>query len=524
MTLLSRPWLPVLAAVVAPLLAADAPRPPEASPLSLWYRAPAEKWEEALPVGNGHLGAMVFGGASTEHVQFNEHTVWTGRPHSYARPGAVQALPELRRLLFEMRSLELRGLALQREAEPLAAAGRRPEAAEREQQAKELLQTARARQKAAEDLGFKEFMSDPVRQKAYQPCGDLWIDLGHAAAPGSYRRWLDLDRAVAATEYRVGDVTFRREVFASHPDRVIVLRLTADRPGQLTGVIRLDSPHQGFQVTAQGTSLTLRGEVEPGGVRFEARAVLAASGGRLSAEADRVRVTGADALVLRLVAATNVTSYRELGADPAARCAALLQRSEGKSWETLRNAHVGDHQGLFRRVSLDLGRTAAADLPTDQRIRDFAAGNDPQLATLAFQYGRYLLIGSSRPGGQPANLQGIWNHQLRPPWDSKYTCNINTQMNYAMSPSSPRSPSSPNRAAPSPANTTPLPAGSCTTTSISGAAPPPSTPPTTASGSPAAAGSLSTCGSVSSFPRIAASWRPPASRSCATRPASTPTT
>ena len=174
----------------------------------------------------------------------------------------------------------------------------------------------------------------------------------------------------------------------------------------------------------------LRGEVETNGIRFESRAVLDADGGNVSAAPEGLRVTGAKSLVIRVVAATNFKNYRDLSADPAERCAALVKQSAGKSWEQLRQAHVADHQALFRRVSLDLGRTPAASNPTDQRLKEFAAGNDPHLAALVFQYGRYLLIGSSRPGGQPANLQGIWNDKLRPPWDSKYTCNINTEMNY----------------------------------------------------------------------------------------------
>jgi alpha-L-fucosidase 2 len=342
----------------------------------------------------------------------------------------VKFLPEIRRLLFEGRDLELRSLARRREAEGQEAEGRRAEAAARRKEAQELWQTARARQKAAEDLALKEFMSEPLRQKAYQPCGDLRIAFEGHDQPVGYRRWLDLDRAVAGVEYQVGGATFRREVLASHPDRLIGVRLSADRRGRINCTVRLDSAHPGARAVVEGDTVLLRGEVEPNGVRFEARAALTLEGGTVVAAGDGLRVTGADALVIRLVAATNFQSYRELSADPAQRCADLLRRSAGRPWEQLRQAHVADHRELFRRVSLDLGSTPAAEWPTDQRIREFAAGNDPQLATLTFQYGRYLLIGSSRAGGQPANLQGIWNASLRPPWDSKYTCNINTQMNY----------------------------------------------------------------------------------------------
>jgi alpha-L-fucosidase 2 len=370
------------------------------APLCLWYRQPAAKWEEALPVGNGHLGAMVFGGASVEHIQFNEHTIWTGQPRSYAHKGAVKALPEMRLLLFEGRALELQGD----------------------------VKAARAKQKEAEDLAMREFMSEPLRQKAYQPCGDLWIEFDGHDKVTDYRRWLDLDKALAVTEYKCGGVMFRRTVFASHPDRALCVGLEADKGGKLNCLVRLNSLHEKAQVTVEGRTLVLRGEVEPGGIRFESRADV--GGNAIAAEGNALRVIGATKLVIRFVAATNYKNYRDLSADPASRCAALLKKSAGESWEQLLAAHVADHRALFGRVSLDLGRTPAAKKPTDQRIREFAAGDDPDLAALAFQYGRYLLIGSSRAGGQPANLQGIWNDKLKPPWDSKYTCNINTEMNY----------------------------------------------------------------------------------------------
>ncbi|MBM3859052.1 MAG: glycoside hydrolase family 95 protein [Verrucomicrobia bacterium] len=355
-----------------------------ASDLKLWYRQPATAWEEALPVGNGHMGAMIYGGVPTERVQFNEHTVWTGQPHCYAHKGAVKFLPEIRRLLFD------------------------------------------GKQKEAEQLALREFMSEPLRQKAYQPCGDLWIEFPHDKT-SDYRRWLNLDTALAVTEYQFGGVAYRREVVASYPDRAVVVRLTADKPGKLDCVVRLNSPHTNSTVAATANTLTLRGEVEPDGIRFESRALLTTDGA-VTVEQGTLRVRGAGTLIIRLVAATNFKSYKDISGDPAARCAALLKKN--KSWEKTLQAHVADHQSLFRRVSLDLGRTPAADKPTDQRIKEFATGNDPSLVALVFQYGRYLLIASSRPGGQPANLQGIWNDKLKPPWDSKYTCNINTEMNY----------------------------------------------------------------------------------------------
>ena len=389
------------------------PQTPKAR-LCLWYARPAATWNEALPIGNGTMGAMVFGGVTTERIQFNEHTVWTGQPHSYAHEGAVKFLPEIRRLLQEGRAVEREALKLDPQAK----------------EAREKLGIARGKQKQADDLAMAEFMSVPLKQKAYQPCGDLWLEFPAAEAVTDYRRWLDLDAALATTEYRVGDVTYRRDVFASHPDQLIVTRLVADKPGQIACVVRLTSPHKESSAEVKGNRITLRGQVEADGVRFESVAEVTADGGTVTAADDGLRVAGANTLLVRLVAATNVKNFRELGADPAARCDEILKKTTGKSHVDLFSNHAADHRVLFSRVQLDLGRTPAADKPTDVRLAEFKQGNDPQLAELVFQYGRYLLIGSSRAGGQPANLQGIWNDSLRPPWDSKYTCNINTQMNY----------------------------------------------------------------------------------------------
>jgi alpha-L-fucosidase 2 len=409
--------------------AAEADTPP--GDWVLWYAKPAAQWTEALPVGNGRMGAMVFGGVPVEQIQFNECTIWTGQPHAYQHEGAAKFLPEIRRLLQEGRGFERHALQLQREAAQSEVAGKRDEAQASRREAQTLLKSARAKQKEAEDLASTEFMSRPLRQQAYQPGGDLWIEFpGHQAATG-YRRWLDLDTAGSTTEYQAGGATFRREVFASYPDRMIVVRVRADPPGHLDGLVRLSSPHKQAQVVVEGTNtLVLAGQVQGGGVRFQGRAQVAIEGGRMSAAANGLRVTGATAMTIRLVAASNVKSYRELTADPAARCAEALTNAAAKSWDQLRQLHRADHQALFRRVQLDLGRTAAAQRPTDERLARFAAGNDPHLAALAYQYGRYLLIGCSRAGSQPANLQGVWNDKLNPPWDSKYTANINIEMNY----------------------------------------------------------------------------------------------
>ena len=383
--------------------------------LCLWYTRPAKTWTEALPVGNGYMGAMVFGGVNTERIQFNEHTVWTGQPHDYAHEGAVKALPEIRRLLQE-------GRAAEREARKLD-----PDLKSRE--AKDKMTLARKKQKEAEDLASKEFMSEPLHQKAYQPCGDLWLEFPAVQEVSGYRRSLNLQNAIATTEYRVGDVAFTRYVFTSHSTRAAYVKIAAGRPGAINCRIRLTSPHKESSVKAGSDRLVLDGQVESDGIRFESIAQVRASGGKIAVEGDSLLVSGANELLIRLVAATNFKNYRELGADPAAQCKRIIEAAPSGDIELFFLAE-DDYRYLFKRVSLDLGHTAASDKPTDVRLRDFHEGNDPDLAALVFQYGRYLLIASSREGGQPANLQGIWNESLHPPWDSKYTCNINTEMNY----------------------------------------------------------------------------------------------
>ncbi len=362
-------------------------------PVRLWYDKPASQWVEALPIGNGRLGAMVFGGPAEDRLQFNEDTLWTGRPHEYQHPGAAQHLPTIRRLLAE------------------------------------------GKQREAEALAMKEFMSLPLRQKAYQPFGDL-----HLAFPGhdkavEYRRELDLDSAVARVRYRLDDATYERQAFASHPDQAVIVRIGADKGGRVTFSTRLSSPHKSARTRvvegAGGPQLALAGQVEQGGLKFEARLRVVAQGGRVLVKDGQLAVEGADSAILLLVAATSFKSYQDITADPTQRCEAALKAAAAKPFDTLLNAHLEDHRKLFRRVALDLGTSGPGDLPTDLRLQRLKKGaDDPDLAALYFQFDRYLLIASSRPGGQPANLQGLWNDKLNPPWDSKWTVNINTEMNY----------------------------------------------------------------------------------------------
>ncbi|WP_438480227.1 glycoside hydrolase family 95 protein [Oleiharenicola lentus] len=364
-----------------------------AEPATLWYKQPAAKWEEALPVGSGRHGAMIFGGTASERIQFNEDTLWTGKPHDYVRAGSGEVLPEVQKFLAEGKFEE------------------------------------------AVKLGKTKLLSDPVRQKAYQPFGDLRFQFaGHEAAT-DYRRELNLDTAVATTRYRIGEVVFTREVFASYPDRAIVVRLSASQPGKVSFSLRMTSPHKNSAAHVLGhDALQLSGSVQADGLRFESRVRAVPSNGLVKTEGDILTVENANEVTLLLVAETSFVNYEDISADPAERCVKTLAHLDGRDFATLLAAHTADHQTLFRRVTLDLGRTPASELPTDERVKKVRAAKnidaDPALATLEFDYGRYLLIASSRPGSQPANLQGVWNELLDPPWESKWTTNINAQMNY----------------------------------------------------------------------------------------------
>ena len=380
------------------------PVAPEAAPVpTLWYRQPAAQWVEALPVGNGRLGAMVFGGIHQERIQLNEDTLWAGGPYDPTNPNALAALPEVRRLI---------------------AAGEFT---------------------AAQALASRSLMSRPVSQLPYQTVGDLLLNFSGADQVKNYRRELNLDTAVARTEYTIGTnpwaVAYTREVFASPVDQVIVMRLTGGSPGRsgangpLAFTVGLQSPQDANVRTEGRDVLILEGrnsaaENIEGALRFQVKVHVTLEGGTLRADGQQLHVSGARSAVIVIAAATSFRNYHDVSGDPAALNEATLRTVAGKTYEQLLAAHTVEHQRLFRRVALDLGRTPAAELPTDERVRGFAAGQDPALAALYFQYGRYLLISSSRPGTQPANLQGIWNDSLTPPWGSKYTININTEMNY----------------------------------------------------------------------------------------------
>jgi alpha-L-fucosidase 2 len=373
------------------LLAATAMLSAAPSDLRLWYRQPAKAWEEALPAGNGRLGAMVFGGIAKERIQFNESTVWTGEPHDYAHPGAYKYLGQLRQLLFD------------------------------------------GKQKEAEDLAMKVFMSEPLHQRIYQAFGDLDLEfpgIAESSATG-YRRELNLDTAMESTQFTIDGVTYHRDVLASWPAQAIVVRITSSKPKGVSLNASLSSAHKDPRITlVSDRELAMSGAVEDSAIRYEARLLVVPEGGSVSAKDGAVSVTSANAVTLILTGATNFKNFRDVSGDPKQHDDATLAPLRNVSYGSLRAAHIADYQHLYKRVSLDLGISSAAELPTDERIKAFAKGNDPQLVAMVFQYGRYLLISSSREGGQPANLQGIWNDSNHPAWDSKYTVNINTEMNY----------------------------------------------------------------------------------------------
>jgi alpha-L-fucosidase 2 len=376
----------------------------------LWYRQPAEKWTDALPIGNGWLGAMVFGGVESERLQLNTDTLWSGAPREWNNPGAKQHLGEVRRLVLEQADYV---------------------GADRE-----------CRQ-----------MQGPYNQ-SYLVLANLHIRMEHAGAAQDYRRELDLDTAVSRVSYRVGRAEYVREAFASAPGHVIVVRLTTSDAAGMRFAVSLDSPVRSKSEARTGGVLRLTGKapanVDPNyvrsanpviyddaegkGMRFEAAVRALAEGGTVRAEGNALRVEGARAVTLLISGVTGYLGFDRapLGsaADIAAACKSRLDDAQAKDYAELRGAHVADHRRLFRRVSLKLPKLALADAPTDERLRAFAEHPDPDLVALYFQYGRYLLIASSRPGSQPANLQGIWNEEVRPPWSSNWTANINVQMNY----------------------------------------------------------------------------------------------
>ena len=354
----------------------------------IWLRTAAPQWDHAFPVGNGRMGAMVFGTVNRERIQLNEETLWMGGPRDTDNPEAREALPEVRRLLFAGRPREAYALA------------------------------------------ERKMMGKPWRLESYQSLGDLRLTFDHEGEITDYQRSLDLDSAIARVTYRVEGVRHTREVFASHPDRVVVVRLTVDKPGALTFGAWIDRQQDARTEIVGNDRLNLIGHLGGGtGLSFLGSARVMAEGGTQETFPERILVS--DATTATIVVAAG-TSYK--GNDPVSQVQRDLTRATAKSYTQLLDAHRADYQRLYRRVSLRLDaiRTwGAAALPTDERLEAVKRGaSDPGLDALYFQFGRYLLIASSRPGDLPANLQGVWNDSMSPPWDADYHLNINLQMNY----------------------------------------------------------------------------------------------
>ncbi|MEV4582729.1 glycoside hydrolase N-terminal domain-containing protein [Nonomuraea jabiensis] len=365
-----------------------------ANDLALWYDESAgTEWLRALPIGNGRLGAMVFGNVDTERLQLNEDTIWAGGPYDQSNPKGAAALGQIRQLVFQNQWSQ------------------------------------------AQTLVDQNMLGNPSAQLAYQPVGDLRLTFGSATGVSEYNRFLDLTTATTTVTYLQNGVRYRREVLASAPDQVIAVRLTADKPGSITFSATFASPQRTTRSSPDGTTVALDGVSGDqrglaGKVRFLALARAVAEGGSVSSSGGTLQIRSANSVTVLISIGSSYVNYKDVSGDYQGIARRHLDAAAGRTYDDLRGRHTADYQRLFGRTTLDLGRTSAADQPTDVRIAQHANTNDPQFSALLFQYGRYLLISSSRPGTQPANLQGIWNDSLTPSWDSKYTLNANLPMNY----------------------------------------------------------------------------------------------
>lgn len=358
----------------------------------LWYNKPAAYWEEALPIGNGRLGGMVYGNPAREEIQLNEETVSAGSPYKNYNPEAKGALSDIRQLIFD---------------------GKYPE---------------------AQIMAGEKILSKNGFGMPYQTVGSLFLDFEGHESYTDFRRELDIDKAVATTTYTIDGVDYKREVFTSFADQLLIVRLSASQPGKLTFTAALSCP-QAVELATHGKDrMSLEGTTKgddftQGAIRFRADLKLEIQGGKSQASDTLLSVTQANSATIYIAMASNFVNYKDISANPAERNKAYLKNA-GKNYKKALQEHIAAYQKYYKRVSLDLGRTPQADKPTDVRIEEFAASHDPHLVSLYFQFGRYLLICSSQPGGQPANLQGIWNDKLNPAWKCRYTTNINAEMNY----------------------------------------------------------------------------------------------
>lgn len=363
--------------------------------LRLWYTKPSGKvWENALPIGNGRLGAMIYGNVETEIIQLNEHTLWSGSPNRNDNPLSLDSLSQIRKLIFE------------------------------------------GKQKEAERVANKVIISKKSHGQMFEPAGELHLHFeGHENYTDYYRE-LDIEKAVAKTTYQVNGVIYTREVIASLPDRVIVMHLTANKPKRISFSAFYSTPQSNVTIkTLASGQLSIAGTVMDhegvkGMVRYKGITEFITEGGIRSSTDTSVIIKNADAVTIYISIATNFINYHDISGNENVRAESYLKAAVVKPFTAIVKAHIAAFQKYFNRVTFDLGLTEASKFPTDERLKNFTTTNDPQFAALYYQFGRYLLISSSQPGGQPANLQGIWNNKIRPPWDSKYTININAEMNY----------------------------------------------------------------------------------------------
>jgi alpha-L-fucosidase 2 len=369
----------------------------------MWYEKPAEKWEDALPVGNGRLGAMVYGKYGEEQIQLNEETYWSGGPYSTVVPGGYKVLPQIQKLIFD--------------GEPLR----------------------------AHKLFGRYLMGYPVEQQKYQALANLHLFFHNEDTVFNYRRSLDLAKGIATVQYSKNGVRYKREIIASHPDQTILIKLSADKPGSIS----FDAELRGVRNMAHsnyatdyfrmddfgGNQLKLTGKSADylginGALSYETRIKVIPEGGTVGAEEAKISVKDANTVIIYFVAATNFINYKDVSGDASERVEEFLANLENREATTIIEDAVKDHKHYFDRVSLVLPTTQTSYLPTNERLESIQTTPDPQLSVLAYNFGRYVLISSSRPGTQPANLQGIWNKDMNPSWDSKYTTNINLEMNY----------------------------------------------------------------------------------------------
>lgn len=365
------------------------------APLRLWYTSPAEKtWESALPIGNGRVGAMIYGNVAEELIQLNEHTVWSGSPNRNDNLLSLDSLAIIRQLIFE------------------------------------------GKQKEAERIANRVIITKKSHGQMFQPVADFRIAFTGHDMFSNYSRELNIEKAIATTSYTIAGVQYTRQSFASLTDRVIVMRLTASKRNSISFEARFSNTLSASKVNATSshdlivTGTTNDHEGIKGLVKFKGIARMKLEGGTIESGDSSVTISNANAVTIYISIASSFKNYHDISGDHNALAKQWLDQAYRKPFASLLQAHIAGYQKYFNRVKLDLGNTSGVERPTDERLKNFNSGDDPQLVTLYYQYGRYLLISSSQPGGQPANLQGIWNNKTRPPWDSKYTININAEMNY----------------------------------------------------------------------------------------------